>query len=450
MTRFLPKPRFVAIAALVVIILWIAVAAVLYIAAIRRQPPPVSPLRFAAIVRLAETLNSEGRADLARFVGEPGVTLQFEPGNTLLKEAPPTPDLGALTFAAYAMRVAPRAIEIVTPQPDGIRRIAPRFLLRYPPIAIFRVALQTGDTLTITARSPLLSNVFAVPPGILAGLVGSLLALVVLFGVVRATRSLEHLADALDRTDLSGAPQRLPPYRGFSGEVGRLVEAYNRLQDRLTVLLQNRMALIGGISHDVRTFATRLRLRLDAIEDEAERERAAADISDMIRLLDDAVIASRIGAGELTEELVDVREILAQEFVARRESGAAIDMSLDGDDEDPLQILGDRLAVRRIIANLVDNGLKYGQKVHVSGGVKDGNVTIVVEDNGPGIPAHMRQAVMEPFFRLEASRSRETGGAGLGLAVVKALTEGLGGTISLGSAAGGGARFVVRLPEFSV
>jgi signal transduction histidine kinase len=448
-TRILPKPRFVAIAALVVIILWIAVAAILYIAAIRRQPAPVSPLRFAAIVRLAETLNGEGRADLARFVGEPGVTLQFEPGDTLLKEAPPAPDLGALTFAAYAMRVGPRKLEIVTPQPDGMRRIAPRFLLRYPPITIFRVALQTGDTLTITARSPLLSNVFAVPPGILAGLVGSLLALAVLFGVVRATRSLGRLADALDRTDLSGTPERLPPYRGFGGEVGRLVEAYNRLQDRLTVLLQNRMALIGGISHDVRTFATRLRLRLDAIEDEAERERAAADISDMIRLLDDALIASRIGAGELTEELVDVGEIMAQEFAARREAGAAIDMSLDGDD-DGLQILGDRLAVRRIIANLVDNGLKYGQQVHLSGGVSDGNVTIVVEDNGPGIPADQREAVMEPFFRLEASRSRETGGAGLGLAVVKALTEGLGGTIALGSAASGGARFVVRLPEFSV
>ncbi|MCQ2004249.1 sensor histidine kinase [Rhizobium sp. NRK18] len=449
MKRILPKPRFVAIAALVVIILWIAVAAILYIAAIRRQPPPVSPLRFAAIVRLAETLNSEGRADLARFVGEPGVTLQFEPGDTLLKEPPPSPDLGALTFAAYAMRVAPRKLEIVTPQPDGLRRIAPRFLLRYPPITIFRVALLTGDTLTITARSPLLSNVFAVPPGILAGLVGSLLALAVLFGVVRATRSLERLADALDRTDLSGTPERLPPYRGFGGEVGRLVEAYNRLQDRLTVLLQNRMALIGGISHDVRTFATRLRLRLDAIEDEAERERAAADIDDMIRLLDDALIASRIGAGELTEELVDVREILAQEFAARREAGAAIAMSLDGDD-DALQILGDRLAVRRIIANLVDNGLKYGQQVHLSGGVSDGKVMIVVEDNGPGIPADQREAVMEPFFRLEASRSRGTGGAGLGLAVVKALTEGLGGSVALDSAAGGGARVEVLLPEFSV
>jgi signal transduction histidine kinase len=448
--RSLPKPRVVAIAALVVIILWILISAGLYVAAIRQQPPPVSPQRFAAIVRLAETLNGEGRADLARFVGEPGVTLQVQPGDTLLKEPPPSPDLGTLTLAAYAVRVAPRKLEIVTPQPDGLRRLAPRLFLQYPPITVFRVALQTGETLTITARSPLLSNVFAVPPGIFAGLVGSLLALAVLFGVVRATRSLVQLADALDRTDLSGTPERLPPYRGFGGEVGRLVEAYNRLQDRLTALLQNRMALIGGISHDVRTFATRLRLRLDAIEDESERERAAADIDDMIRLLDDALIASRIGAGELTEELVDVREILLQEFAARREAGALLELSLGGDENDPLQILGDRLALRRIIANLVENGLKYGQTVRLSGGIRDANVMIVVEDDGPGIPADMREAVMEPFFRLEASRSRGTGGAGLGLAVVKALTEGLGGTVSLDAATGGGARVEVLLPEFSV
>jgi signal transduction histidine kinase len=112
-------------------------------------------------------------------------------------------------------------------------------------------------------------------------------------------------------------------------------------------------------------------------------------------------------------------------------------------------VLGDRLALRRIIANLIDNAIKYGRAAHLRIALRQHSVLVSVDDEGPGIPEDARHAMFEPFNRLEASRNRATGGAGLGLAVVRALVEAHGGTIDIGSTPGGGARVSVVLPTFS-
>src|SRR6202012_3718983 len=109
------------------------------------------------------------------------------------------------------------------------------------------------------------------------------------------TKPLERLAEAVDRVDLSGTDVSVPEARRGAPEIRAVVGAFNRLQGRLGNMLRSRMALVGGISHDVRTFATRLRLRIEAIPDPAERQRATKDIDDMIFLLDDALLSSRAG-----------------------------------------------------------------------------------------------------------------------------------------------------------
>lgn len=239
----------------------------------------------------------------------------------------------------------------------------------------------------------------------------------------------------------------LPETRSAAPEIRALIAAFNRLQARLAQLLRSRMAMLGGISHDVRTFATRLRLRVDHIPEKTDRERAVADIDDMIRLLDDALLASRAGAGELTEELVEFRQVVRDEVDDRSAEHAPIHLQSVANIEEAI-VLGDRVALRRVVANLIDNALQYGRAAHVLVDASDQSVRLTVDDEGPGIPAEQREALLEPFVRLETSRNRRTGGAGLGLAVVRSLVEAHGGVINIGDAPTGGARFTVSLPLF--
>jgi signal transduction histidine kinase len=192
-----------------------------------------------------------------------------------------------------------------------------------------------------------------------------------------------------------------------------------------------------------------LRLRVDRIPDEGERDRAVADIADMIRLLDDALLASRAGSGELAEELVDFAQIVRTEVEDRRSAGRPVDLATAATQSTVLAtVLGDRLALRRVISNLIDNALNYGSYAHLSINADTQFVTLIVDDEGPGIPPDQREQILEPFVRLEESRNRRTGGAGLGLAIARSLVEAHDGTISIGDAPGGGARLTIRFPLF--
>jgi signal transduction histidine kinase len=212
-------------------------------------------------------------------------------------------------------------------------------------------------------------------------------------------------------------------------------------------MMRSRMTLIGGIAHDVRTFATRLRLRVEKIPDAAEQQRAVADIDDMIRLLDDALLSSRVGAGQLSQGMVDFAALVGTEADDRRAQGSHVELSAH-EATRGIIVLGDRLALRRIVANIVDNAIKYGRVARLRLQLENSTIVLTVDDEGPGIPADRRQAMLEPFNRLETSRNRATGGAGLGLAVARSLVEAHDGTIGLAEAPGGGTRVRIGLPVF--
>ena len=184
------------------------------------------------------------------------------------------------------------------------------------------------------------------------------------------------------------------------------------------------------------------------MNESAERDKAISDIADMIRLLDDALLTSRFVSGELTVELLEFAEVVHSEIEDQQATGAKATLQMSAKVAD-LTVLGDRLALRRIVSNLLENALKYGHRAHVS--VEQMSVTtisLIVDDEGEGIPAEMRDLLFEPFFRIESSRCRHTGGAGLGLAVVRNLVEAHGGTIAISDAPTGGARFTINLPVF--
>ncbi len=258
-----------------------------------------------------------------------------------------------------------RLISIRASPPHGSGQRLPRVFAPETAALEFRIALGDAETLVIDTASPVPITRLGLPIGFGAGLLGTLVALAALIIMHRETRPLARLSAAADRMTLSNDPEPLPLARTSAPEIQALVAAFNRLQTRLAQLLRARMAMLGGISHDVRTFATRLRLRVERIPDPADRDRAIVDIDDMIRLLDDALLASRVGAGEMCEELVEFGELVRSEVEDRKAAGAPIDLRINLRDGNAT-VLGDRVALRRIVANLVDNALAYGQRAHLA------------------------------------------------------------------------------------
>lgn len=411
-----------------------------------REGMPPAPAQVAAMAQLLERLSGRERAiALAAFDGE-RLDVTLEAANTPFVTGATRPVRAGLR-EAYRAELGGRTVTIVSPAVERPRWPFPRLMTGVADALTLRVVLSTGETLVIASRSPLLVTRLGLPVGFGAGLVGTLIALVALVVMHRATRPLMRLAAALDAMDLSGEPLPLSGSRTYPPEIQALINAYNRLQARLSQLLRARMALLGGISHDVRTFATRLRLRVDHIPEGAHRERAVADIAAMIRLLDDALLASRTGAGELAQEMVELAELLCLEVEDRQAAGFAVDLRLRGAARGAT-VLGDRLALRRIAANLIDNAIAYGHAAHLVLHADEAALTLIVDDEGRGVAPELRDLLFEPFVRAENSRSRRTGGAGLGLAIARSLVEGHGGTIAIGDAPGGGARITVTLPRF--
>jgi signal transduction histidine kinase len=404
-----------------------------------------SPARLDALAALLERTDAGSRQAVLDAVSSPQFTVRIVPSGTPVGGETP-PDQQELR-ETYAAGLAGRPVEIVPPSDHRGSRLFPRLARLMANAIEFRIGLRSGDLLVIDAYTRLPVTQFGLPVGFGAGLFGSIVALLALLVMQRETRPLARLAAAVDRVDLSADPPPLPDARRSAPEIRAVIAAFNRLQGRLAEMLRARMTLVGGIAHDVRTFATRLRLRVEHIPDDAERQRAVADIDDMIRLLDDALLSTRAGAGGLSQEMVELAALVAAEVNDRHAQGAAVDLVTDERARDVV-VLGDQLALRRVFANIIDNALAYGQAAHVRTALKDGAVVVSIGDEGPGIPADQRQTVLEPFHRLEKSRNRATGGAGLGLAVVRSLVEAHGGTIAIGAPPDGGTRVSVTLPVF--
>jgi signal transduction histidine kinase len=445
MLRLTLAARIALIVVIALLAVWIVAIAAFYRAhAAEMENARPDPERIAALVALIERGDAAERPLILRAATTDG----FQPSLAVAPFSPPSKETAAgdAERRPYARALAGRSLEIVLRPRSPFGAWAPR-LSAYGAALEFRIGLRTGETLVIDTRRSLTFNRLGLPVGFGAGLFGTLVALAALYIMQRETRPLARLAAAVDHLDLSPDPAPLPVGRRNAPEIRAVVAAFNRLQDRLGGLLKARMALIGGLSHDVRTFATRLRLRVDQIPDEAERSRAAADIDDMIRLLDDALLSSQAGAGELSQEMVEFAALVKAEVDDRSAKGRACDLRIAPGAEAAI-VLGDRLALRRIIGNLIDNAIKYGGAAHVEVAVSGNAVRLIVDDEGPGIPAAARDTIFEPFNRLEKSRSRETGGAGLGLAIVRTLAEAHGGGAAIGDASKG-ARVIVTLPLFS-
>lgn len=266
-----------------------------------------------------------------------------------------------------------------------------------------------------------------------------LLAPLVWWMARRLTRPIRVFAEAAER--LGADPEAEPLTPSGPSEVRTAIHAFNDMQASLRDHMRRRTQTVAAIAHDLRTPLTRLRFRAEQAPG-AVRDRMAADIEEMDALIGQAMAYVR---GEATPdrcEAFDLGALAADCAGGFSETGDAV--TFDGGGELPVE--ADPAALRRALANLIANAVKYAGAARVKAFAQDGRAVVTVEDDGPGLPEDELDAVFEPFHRAERSRSRETGGAGLGLTVARQAARAHGGDVTLANRSEGGLTARLELP----
>ena len=319
-------------------------------------------------------------------------------------------------FGAFGMFGGFRDLQVAVPLPDG------QWLS-------FATALP--------ASGPSFSHQFLLSMGIMAFIILA----VSVWAVRRVTAPLASLSAAAERlgNDLNAPPM---PETGTI-ETRQASHAFNTMQARLRGLVENRTRMLAAISHDLRTPLTLLRLRAENVENASEREKMLATIAEM-----DAMIATTLAFArdEATAEIrrpTDLAALVQSIVDDMADTGLPVRM----EPAEPVVLDCRPAALKRAMRNLIENAVKYGKKANVAIKPTPKSIEITIDDEGPGIAEQELSRVFEPFYRVEESRSPETGGVGLGLAIALSTAQAHGGEILLRNRPAGGLRASVVLPR---
>jgi signal transduction histidine kinase len=330
------------------------------------------------------------------------------------------------------------------PARGGPRRVVPiPGSSRPPPDRMFDllVTLPDGDRVAFRTFSPRGTPPFPRHFILELGLLTVMLS-IVLYAMTRTiTRPLGDLAKAADAVGRGTAVQPLKE-RG-ARELKRATRAFNAMQERLNRYLDSRTRVLAAMSHDLRTPITRLRLRVESIEDEALRARCVEDLDEMTRMVSGALSLFRGLNDDEAAVAVDINALLDE--LQRRYGEVNASVSIEG--RATKAFSGKPLALKRCLGNLVDNALQYGGNATIAVTDSDDELTIRVLDGGPGIPEAEIDRVFEPFYRLESSRNRATGGTGLGLSIARDVAQAHGGSLTLANRSTGGLEAKLALPR---
>ena len=262
----------------------------------------------------------------------------------------------------------------------------------------------------------------------------------------RVTRPFGHFATAAARLGadpLAANPSQLDETRGPS-EIRAAAHAFEGMRARIRRLLEDRMQMLAAVSHDLRTPITRLRLRAEFVEDESERAKMLKDLEEMEATIHAAIAFAREETADVEPRApLDLVQLLEEIRAELTDIGGTVRIA----PARAAPIEARPLAMKRALRNLVENAVKYGGAAEMRLEQGPTKYTVTIEDGGPGIPEDELETVFRPFYRLERSRSRETGGTGLGLAVARAVVREHGGEIMLANRPEGGLRQAVVLPR---
>ena len=306
---------------------------------------------------------------------------------------------------------------------------------------VSQVRLHDGTQVTFDARQS--GEAAGLPSRMLLSLAVLLIAVVVLslVAVRWVTRPLKALADAADEL---GRNIHSPPMEESGPlEVVRAARAFNTMQVRLTAYLRERTSVLAAMSHDLKTPVTRLRLRAELLGDPQLRLKFTGDLEELEAMVEATLDFLRGTAGSEAARPVDMLALLESLQADLSEVGSQV--RIEGQVVRPYT--GQPTALKRCVRNLVENAVKYGQAASVALDDSDDQLQILVRDEGPGIPEAELERVFDPFYRLEGSRSRDSGGTGLGLTIARSIAESHGGRLALGNRPGGGLEARLTLPR---
>lgn len=289
---------------------------------------------------------------------------------------------------------------------------------------------------TLPDKGPALSQRFFLSLAIM----GLIVLAVSAWAVRRVTAPLGLLAGAAERFGKDVGAEPLPELG--TTEMRLASRAFNEMQERLRRFVENRTQMLAAISHDLRTPLTLLRLRAEGVENAEERERMLATIAEMDDMIGATLAYARDETQATPRRPTDLSALLASVVDDRADAGLPVTMA----PSPPVIVECQPAALKRVLANLLDNAVKYGKQAHAAIQVSPQAVEITIDDAGPGLPEQELARVFQPFYRVEGSRSRETGGIGLGLAIAMSIVRAHGGELALTNRPQGGLRANLRLP----
>lgn len=291
------------------------------------------------------------------------------------------------------------------------------------------VGVQPADHdswMVARVRSPRAINILLQPL-----ILQTLLIYIVLVGAValilrRITRPLAALTRRVETfavtRDLEGQLEPSGPR-----DMQRLIVAHNAMEARIAAMLDEKDVMLGAIGHDLKTPLAALRVRIESVENDTERARMAATIEDIVRSLDDILSLARVGRPSDPRERTELSALVASVVEEYEDMSEPVDLG------ETVRIALELRPtwMRRALRNLISNALRYGQRARVSLHREDGRAVVMIEDDGPGIPADQIEDMMNPFTRGDPSRNSSTGGSGLGLALARAIADQHGGALKL-------------------
>jgi two-component system, OmpR family, osmolarity sensor histidine kinase EnvZ len=400
--------------------------------------------QIAAMVHLWPGLNEDQRRDILTATSSAGLRYRMaSEGPVETSQNAHVREAEEAVRKRLASKQASDVVAFIRARPFGREHRAINWALSTEPVEVY-VRLAAAQWLVAEVRGELLPRFFGLPTGFWLGIIGIFLTSVVLLVILREGRAVERIAHSVEAFASTGVPQ--PLLIGGSPAIAGLAKRTLLMQEQVATLLQERNIMLGAIAHDIKTYLQRLKLRLEVLDDPNQLRKASLDLDAMDRLVEDALLVAVHANPLKAKEPVELGSLVAEEVEAARLVGGEV--TFDAGQGRAFFIGGDRIALSRAFTNIIGNALRYGHVAHVSMRQTNDMAEIIVDDEGPGIPASQRKSVFRAFQRGESSRNRSTGGSGLGLAIALGIIERQHhGSIEIGDAPNGGARLTIRLPR---
>jgi len=401
--------------------------------------------RIATIVQIIENAPETKRQRVLSYVKSPSMRVELSTKNSVPEntEGNWRPNVLWKSLRAHLEGLDARkfTIRYVDDQGEDKWRTGPLIRGEYGKSISASVQLLSGDWLNfaaaVEAPEPFWSVRFILSVIVMIAAV-LILSTVVVHYLVEPLRVFSRAAERLGVDIHAPSLQETGPR-----EVRHATRAFNEMQKKISKLNDDRMRMLAAISHDLRTPITRLRLRADFIEDEEQSGKALRDLDEMEAMISSLLSYARDDASEESREIVDLVTLLQSVCDDMADMGHEVTFS---GKMGRLPYSCSRLAMRRAFTNLLENGIRYGDRVRVYVSKIGDRVFVHIDDDGPGISDAEKEKAFDAFYRIEQSRNRETGGAGVGLYVARAIVRGHGGEINITNRNEGGLRVEVVLP----